>query len=84
MKKRGLVTRIIAIILCAIMILSVMTVLIYSRALGPDVPQTGSSNKTVIFFIALALGIAVAAATIISSKKSKSASSQDSNEEKDN
>ena len=81
MKKRNLVIRIIAVLLCALMLLGIVTVVLSARALGPDVPETGSNNKMLLLLIPVLLGIAVAAACIISSQKSKNDNPEDKSDE---
>ena len=52
MKKKNLITRIIAIVMCALLVLGVVTVAIYALAAGPEAaapaPDTGSNDKIII------------------------------------
>ena len=74
MKKRKLGIRIIAIFLCVLMVLSVV-IIAASRAFGAQAsvtsPDTGSGSTWIIFAVAGAVAIAVAAVCIITSKKKK-------------
>lgn len=58
MKRHNLFVRIVAILLCAIMVLGVVTAAISAFAADADVPETGSSDMT-WFIIAAAVAVAV-------------------------
>ncbi|MBR0112420.1 MAG: hypothetical protein IJM02_01610 [Clostridia bacterium] len=79
MKKRNLIIRIIAIVMCALLVLGVVTVAIYALAAGPEAavpsPDTGSNDKVLIFaliaVIALVAAVVCAVATSKSGKNKK-------------
>ena len=75
MKKRKLITRIIAIVMCALLVLGIVTVAIYALAEGPvaaaAAPDTGSNDKVIIFAVAGALALVVAIICVAASSKSK-------------
>ncbi len=73
MKKRNLIIRIIAIALCALMVLGIITVAIYAFAETPGepLPSTGSNDTALIFAIAAAVAIVAAIICIVLSKKKK-------------
>lgn len=80
MKNRKLIIRIIAIFLCALMILSVVTILLNVLAAGPgEVVETGSNPHIIWFGVAACVGVAVAAACIVTSKSKKKNSGSDDN-----
>lgn len=58
MKRHNLFVRIVAIILCAIMVLGVATAAISAFAADGTVPDTGSSDMTMVIVVA-ALAVAV-------------------------
>lgn len=68
MKKKSLVVRIIAIVLCALMILGVVSAAISAFAYD-GVPATGS-NDNIIWF-AVALGIATVVICVLAATKKK-------------
>lgn len=75
MNKRNLFVRIVAIVLCAIMVLSVATAAISAFALEPEtaayaLPNTGSQSMTwVIVAVVAALAVIVACLVIPKMKK---------------
>ena len=73
MKKRNLIIRIIAIAMCALMVLGIITVAIYAFAETPGepLPSTGSNDTALIFAIAAAVAIVAAIICIVLSKKKK-------------
>ncbi|MCR5523356.1 MAG: LPXTG cell wall anchor domain-containing protein [Clostridia bacterium] len=68
--KRSLIIRIIAIGLCALMLLGVVTAAISAYAVSP-MPATGSSSKTIWIAVAAVVAVAVVAVCLISAKKKK-------------
>ena len=74
MKKRNLFVRIMAIILCALMILGVLTAAIsafsFDAATVPS-PNTGSNPNTIWAAVAGAAAVLACAICVISAKKSK-------------
>lgn len=83
MKKRNLIIRIIAIALCVVMVLGVVTVVFYAYAASPDAVATGSNSKVLWFGVAGAVAVAAIAACLISSKKSKPAGNNKDDSQKD-
>ena len=73
MKKKSLIVRIIAIVMCALLLLGVISAAI--SAFGYDVnstlPATGSSSKTVWIAVIGLVAVVIAAACVIISKKKK-------------
>jgi surface glycoprotein (TIGR04207 family) len=71
MKKRGLAIRIIAIFLCALMVLSVFAIAL-TRVFAADgtvpSPDTGSNKIWIIFAAAGVIALVVAVVTIVSTK----------------
>ena len=73
MKKRGMGVRIVAIILCALMVLSVFAIAL-TRAFAYDVEAemiatTGSSLTWIIFAVAGGVAVIAAVVAVISKKK---------------
>ena len=69
MKGRNLFVRIVAIVLCAVMILSVVTAALYAFAAEPSA-QTGSANMTWVIVAAVA-AVAVIACCLVLPKIKK-------------
>ena len=69
MKGRNLFVRIVAIVLCAVMILSVVTAALYAFAAEPS-PETGSANMTWVVVAAVS-AVAVIAACLVLPKIKK-------------
>ena len=73
MKKRALAIRIIAIFLCALMVLSVVAIAL-TRVFAADEsvasPDTGSNKIWIIFAAAGLIALVVAIVTIVSTKSS--------------
>ncbi len=69
MNKRNLFVRITAIVLCAIMVLSVVTVALYAFAAEPSVAaaavETGSANNTWIIVAAVVAVLVVIACVVV-------------------
>ncbi len=73
MKGRNLFVRIVAIILCAVMILSVVTAALYAFAAEPSAvasPETGSANMTWVI-VAVVAAVAVIACCLVIPKAKK-------------
>jgi hypothetical protein len=73
MKGRNLFVRIVAIILCAVMILSVVTAALYAFAAEPSAvssPATGSANMTWVI-VAVVAAVAVIACCLVIPKAKK-------------
>lgn len=70
MHKRNIIIRIIAIILCAIMILGIVAVALNVFA-ADTVPSTGSSNTYIWFIVAGCAAIAAIIVLAATQKKSK-------------
>ncbi len=73
MNKRNLFVRITAIVLCALMVLSVVTVAFYAFAAEPDIvatPETGSESMTWVIIAAVA-AIAVIVGCLVVPKMKK-------------
>ncbi|MBR5112030.1 MAG: surface glycoprotein [Clostridia bacterium] len=71
MKKRAMAVRIIAIFLCALMVLSVVAIALTRVFAAEDAaasPDTGSSKIWIIFAAAGLIALVVAIVTIISTK----------------
>ena len=72
MNKRNLFVRIVAIVLCALMVLSVVTVALYAFAAEPTsvaaLPETGSESMTWVIIAAVA-AVVSAAGYAISKKR---------------
>ena len=89
MKKRKLITRIIAIVLCALLVLGIGTVAIYALAASPEAavvaaPETGSNDKIAIFAVVAAVAVIAAVVCIVtSSRTKKSAPKQDKKDGED-
>lgn len=64
MKRHNLFVRIVAILLCAIMLLGVVTAAISAFAADASVPETGSSDMT-WFIVAAAVAVAVIVGCIV-------------------
>lgn len=75
MKKRKLITRIIAIVLCALLVLGIVTVAIYAFAASPEAalaaPETGSNDKIAIFGVVAAVAVIAAVVCIVTSSRTK-------------
>ena len=69
MKGRNLFVRIVAIVLCAVMILSVVTAALYAFAAEPS-PATGSADMTWVIVAAVA-AVAVIACCLVLPKMKK-------------
>lgn len=72
--KRNLIIRIVAIILCAVMVLSVVTVAITAFAADAAVamsPETGSGNTTIWIVGAVAVALLAIVACIVLPKMKK-------------
>ena len=72
MKKQNLVTRVIAIILCALMVLSIGAIAltrVFAFEAGAVSPDTGSSNTWIIFAVAGGAALIAAIAAIATTKK---------------
>lgn len=69
MKGRNLFVRIVAIVLCAVMILSVVTAALYAFAAG-SAPTTGSADMTWVIVAAVA-AVAVIACCLVLPKMKK-------------
>lgn len=74
MNKRNLFVRIVAIVLCALMVLSVVTVALYAFAAEPTsvaaLPETGSESMTWVIIAAVA-AIAVIVGCLVVPKMKK-------------
>ncbi len=64
MKRHNLFVRIVAILLCAIMVLGVVTAAISAFAADVNVPETGSTDMTFVI-IAAVLAVAVIVGCIV-------------------
>lgn len=64
MKRHNLFVRIVAILLCAVMLLGVVTAAISAFAADVNVPQTGSADMTVVI-IAAVVAVAVIAGCVL-------------------
>lgn len=85
MKNRNLFIRIVAIVLCALMILGVLTCVISIYAAEPAASAaTGSNTHMIWVILAGILAVAVAAACILTSrgKSEKTSGSSESDEDK--
>lgn len=71
--KRNLIIRIVAIFLCALMVLSVVTAAFYAFAADSTaaLPETGSSNAVIWVVAAIAVAVAAIAACLILPKTKK-------------
>lgn len=71
--KRNLIIRIVAIFLCALMVLSVVTAALYAfaaEATAPAVlPETGSSDAVVWVIVAIAIAVIAISVCLISQRK---------------
>lgn len=69
MKGRNLFVRIVALVLCAIMVLGVVTVALYALAAEPTAaapsPETGSANMTWVIVAAVAAVAVIAGCLVI-------------------
>ena len=64
MKRHNLFVRIVAILLCAVMLLGVVTAAISAFSADVNVPQTGSADMTVVI-IAAVVAVAVIAGCVL-------------------
>ncbi len=74
MKKRNLFVRITAIVLCALMVISVFSAAIYAFAADVSVapsPETGSPDNTWLILIAVVAILAIATCVILPRMKKK-------------
>ncbi len=75
MNKRNLFVRITAIILCALMVLSVVTAALYAFAAEPTVavasPDTGSESMTWVIIAAVAAVAVIAGCLVVPKMKNK-------------
>lgn len=73
--KRNLIVRIVAIVLCAIMVLGIVTVAFTAFAADPALvaasPETGSNDATVWIIIAVVVALMMIAACLIIPKAKK-------------
>ena len=71
--KRNLIIRIVAIFLCALMVLSVVTAALYAFAAESTAPafspETGSSDAVVWVIVAIAIAVIAISVCLISQRK---------------
>ena len=68
-KKRSLIVRIIAIALCALMILGVVSAALSALAYDGTVPETGSNDHIIWFAVAIILAVGIIIALAVTKKK---------------
>lgn len=70
--SRGIIVRIIAILLCALMVLGVCSVLLGAFAVSAgDSPATGSSNLPVWFIVAAVIAVIAIVVCLVATKRDK-------------